>query len=162
MPKILIKNGRLIDPVNKIDKVLDLLIENGKIGKIDKSIDNAIEDDDKVINASGRIVIPGLVDMHAHFRDPGYTDDEDLESGSKCAALGGFTTVAVMPDTNPIIDNIVVLEYIISKAHKLNLVNIIPLGAISKCEAGKELSKLWILKRQEASFSSGAECLNSS
>ena len=143
MPKILIKNGRLIDPVNKIDKVLDLLIENGKIGKIDKSIDSAIEDDDKVINASGRIVIPGLVDMHAHFRDPGYTDDEDLESGSKCAAIGGFTTVAVMPDTNPIIDNIVVVEYIISKAHRLNLVNIMPLGAISKGEAGKELSNMY-------------------
>ena len=143
MPKILIKNGRLIDPLNKIDKILDLLIENGKIGKIDKSIDSGIKDETKVIDASGRIVTPGLVDMHAHFRDPGFTDDEDFESGSKCAAIGGYTTVAVMPDTNPVIDNAIAVEYILSKANKVSLVNIIPVGAISKGREGKMLSPMY-------------------
>ncbi len=145
MPKILIKNGRLIDPVNKIDNILDLLIEDEKIRKIDKNINISIENDYKIIDASEKIVMPGLVDMHAHFRDPGNTDEEDLESGSKCATIGGFTTVAVMPDTNPVIDNAVAVEYILSKANKVSLVNIIPVGAISKGREGKMLSPMYSL-----------------
>jgi len=143
MPKILIKNGRLIDPVNKIDNVLDLLIENKKIKQIEKNIDIREKDDCVIINALGKMVIPGLIDMHAHFRDPGYTDEEDLESGSQCAAIGGYTTVAVMPDTNPVIDNAVVVEYVLSKASRVSLVNIMPIGAISKGEEGKELSNMY-------------------
>jgi len=145
MRKILIKNGRLIDPVNNVDKVLDLLIENKKIKQIKRNIDIKEKDDYIIINALGKIVIPGLIDMHAHFRDPGYTDEEDLGSGSRCAAIGGFTTVAVMPDTHPVVDNTVVVEYILSKASKVSLVNIIPVGAISKNEEGKELSPMYSL-----------------
>jgi len=145
MHKILIKNGRLIDPINKIDNVLDLLIENKKIKKIERNIDIREKDDYAIIDALGKMVIPGLIDMHAHFKDPGYTDEEDLESGSKCAAIGGFTTVAVMPDTNPVIDNVVVVEYILSKASRVSLVNIVPIGAISKGEEGKELSPMYSL-----------------
>lgn len=143
MHKILIKKGRLIDPVNKIDNVLDLLIENKKIKKIEKNIDIGERVDYVIINALGKMVIPGLIDMHAHFRDPGYTDEEDLESGSQCAAIGGYTTVAVMPDTNPVIDNVVAVEYVLSKASRVSLVNIIPIGAISKGEEGKELSNMY-------------------
>ena len=145
MNRILIKNGRLIDPVNKIDNILDLLIEDGKIRKIEKNINILIENDYKIINASEKIVIPGLVDLHVHFKDPGNTDDEDLESGSRCAAIGGYTTVAIMPDTNPVIDNTVVVEYILSKANKVSLVNIIPVGAISKGREGKMLSPMYSL-----------------
>ena len=145
MPKILIKNGRLIDPVNETDNVLDLLIEHKKIKKIAKKIEIEENNDYAMIDALGKIVIPGLIDMHAHFRDPGYTDEEDLESGSRCAAIGGYTTVAVMPDTNPVIDNAVVVEYILSKANRIHLVNIIPIGAISKKEEGKELSNMYSL-----------------
>ena len=143
MHKILIKKGRLIDPVNKIDNVLDLLIENKKIKKIEKNIDIGEKNDCVIIDALGRMVIPGLIDMHAHFRDPGYTDEEDLESGSQCAAIGGYTTVAVMPDTNPVIDNTVAVEYVLSKARRVSLVNIMPVGAISKGEEGKELSNMY-------------------
>ena len=143
MHKILIKKGRLIDPVNKIDNVLDLLIENKKIKKIEKNIDIGEKNDCVIIDALGRMVIPGLIDMHAHFRDPGYTDEEDLESGSQCAAIGGYTTVAIMPDTNPVIDNAVAVEYILSKASRVSLVNIMPVGAISKGEEGKELSNMY-------------------
>lgn len=143
MHKILIKKGRLIDPVNKIDNVLDLLIENKKIKKIEKNIDIGERVDYVIINALGKMVIPGLIDMHAHFRDPGYTDEEDLESGSQCAAIGGYTTVAVMPDTNPVIDNVVAVEYVLSKASRVSLINIIPIGAISKGEEGKELSNMY-------------------
>ena len=143
MHKILIKKGRLIDPVNKIDNVLDLLIENKKIKKIEKNIDIRERVDYVIINALGKMVIPGLIDMHAHFRDPGYTDEEDLESGSQCAAIGGYTTVAVMPDTNPVIDNTVAVEYVLSKARRVSLINIMPVGAISKGEEGKELSNMY-------------------
>lgn len=143
MHKILIKKGRLIDPVNKVDNVLDLLIENKKIKKIEKNIDIGERVDYVIINALGKMVIPGLIDMHAHFRDPGYTDEEDLESGSQCAAIGGYTTVAVMPDTNPVIDNVVAVEYVLSKASRVSLINIIPIGAISKGEEGKELSNMY-------------------
>lgn len=143
MHKILIKKGRLIDPVNKIDNVLDLLIENKKIKKIEKNINIGERVDYVIINALGKMVIPGLIDMHAHFRDPGYTDEEDLESGSQCAAIGGYTTVAVMPDTNPVIDNVVAVEYVLSKASRVSLINIIPIGAISKGEEGKELSNMY-------------------
>jgi len=145
MPKILIKNGRLIDPVNETDQVLDLLIEHKKIKKIAKKIEIEGNNDYAMIDALGKMVIPGLIDMHAHFRDPGYTDEEDLESGSQCAAIGGYTTVAVMPDTNPVIDNAVAVEYILSKANRIRLVNIIPIGAISKGEEGKELSNMYSL-----------------
>jgi len=143
MHKILIKNGRLIDPVNKIDNVLDLLIENKKIKKIERNIDIGEKDDYAIIDALGKMVIPGLIDMHAHFRDPGYTDEEDLKSGSQCAAIGGYTTVAVMPDTNPVIDNAIAVEYVLSKARRVSLINIMPVGAISKGEEGKELSNMY-------------------
>lgn len=145
MRRILIKNGRLIDPVNEIDQVLDLLIENEKIKKIAKKIEIEENNDYAMVDALGKMVIPGLIDMHAHFKDPGNTDDEDLESGSRCAAIGGYTTVAIMPDTNPVIDNAVVVEYILSKASRVSLVNIIPIGAISKGEEGKELSNMYSL-----------------
>jgi len=145
MRRILIKNGRLIDPVNKIDNILDLLIEHKKIKKIAKKIEIEENNDYAMIDALGKMVIPGLIDMHAHFKDPGNTDDEDLESGSRCAAIGGYTTVAIMPDTNPVIDNAVVVEYILSKASRVSLVNIIPIGAISKGEEGKELSNMYSL-----------------
>jgi dihydroorotase len=145
MSKILIKNGRLIDPINNIDNIFDLLIENAKIIKVEKNINITVEEDCNIIDASEKLVMPGLIDMHAHFRDPGNTDDEDLESGSKCAALGGFTTVAIMPDTNPTIDNPVVVEYILSKADKVSVVNIVPVGAISKGREGKMLSPMYNL-----------------
>ncbi len=145
MHRTLIKKGRLVDPVNKVDNIVDLLLEGGKIKEISENIEITDDKDIKNIDASEKIVLPGLVDMHAHFRDPGNTIDEDLESGSKCAAIGGYTTVAVMPDTNPTVDNPVVVEYILSKAKRVGFVNIIPVGAISKSREGKTLSPMYSL-----------------
>lgn len=143
MDKMIIRNGRLINPENQVDEITDLFIENGKIKKIAKSIDINQNETIRSIDATGKWVLPGLIDMHAHFRDPGFTEDEDLESGSRCAAIGGYTTVVVMPDTKPSIDNPVVMEYVESKAKRIGLINILPAGAISKNREGKELAPLY-------------------
>ena len=101
--KILIKGGRVIDPENNIDKVADIFIDKGTIEDIDENIDlNGIEME--VIDASGKIVSPGLVDMHCHLRDPGQEYKEDIESGTKSAVMGGITSVACMPNTKPVAD----------------------------------------------------------
>ena len=100
--KQLIKGGRVINPATKFDAKADVLVENGKIAAIgpDLSADGA-----EVYDASGKIVSPGLIDMHVHFREPGQEAKEDFESGSKAAAAGGFTTVATMPNTKPVVDS---------------------------------------------------------
>ena len=107
---ILIKNGRIIDPHSKRDEVVDIVIRDNKILKIGKC--SLTDEYEKVIDASGCIVAPGLIDVHVHFRDPGFTHKEDIETGSKSAAKGGFTTVVCMANTNPIVDNEETLEYI--------------------------------------------------
>lgn len=137
--KLLIKNGHILDPANSIDEVMDLLIEEGKIINIEKNIDC---DNAEIIDASGKWVTPGLIDMHVHFRDPGYKYKETIATGSKSAALGGFTTVCCMPNTNPVVDNEVVMEYIKSKAQKESIINILPIGSITKGMEGKELSNI--------------------
>ena len=111
---ILIKNGRIIDPHSKRDEVVDIVIRDNKILKIGKC--SLTDEYEKVIDASGCIVAPGLIDVHVHFRDPGFTHKEDIETGSKSAAKGGFTTVVCMANTNPIVDNEETLEYIKEKA----------------------------------------------
>ena len=100
---LLIKGGRVIDPLAKIDKELDLLISDGKITRIADNIEN--QDVMQVIDADGKIVMPGLIDMHTHLREPGYEYKEDIQSGTKAAAMGGFTAVACMPNTEPPCDN---------------------------------------------------------
>ena len=129
--KLLIKGGRVIDPRNNIDKVTDVFIENGVISEIgtDHDLDGL---DLTIIDAEGKIVAPGLVDMHCHLREPGFEYKEDIESGTKSAAMGGFTSVACMPNTNPVIDNEAVVEFIKSKAAAVGSVNVYPIGAISK------------------------------
>ena len=111
--KLLIKNGNLIDPATNTDEVLDVLVEDGVIKKGAPSIE---DDFDEEIDANGLVVAPGLIDMHVHFRDPGQTHKEDILTGSKAAAKGGFTTVCCMPNTNPVIDSEETVKYIIDKA----------------------------------------------
>ena len=96
--KLLIKNGLVIDPANKVEEKLDILINNGKIEKTGKSISDK---DAKIIDAKGMVVMPGFIDMHVHFREPGFEYKETIETGSRAAAKGGFTTVACMPNTRP-------------------------------------------------------------
>ena len=133
---ILIKNGRVIDPKTKRDEVLDIAIKDNKIEKIGKF--PITSEYKRVIDASGNIVAPGLIDVHVHFRDPGYTHKEDIESGSLSAAKGGFTTVVCMANTNPIVDNEETLNYIKDKAEK-SPINILQVASITKGFKGEEL-----------------------
>ncbi|CEI72651.1 MULTISPECIES: dihydroorotase [Romboutsia] len=132
---ILIRNGRLIDPKTKRDEVVDILIKDNKIEKIGNIDENDV---DRIIDAKGCIVSPGLIDVHVHFRDPGFTHKEDILTGSASAAKGGFTTVVCMANTNPIVDNEETLDYINEKA-KLSSINVLQASAITKGFKGKEI-----------------------
>lgn len=140
--KILIKGGHVIDPKNNIDKVCDIFIDKGIICDIDTDMQLDDLEEIEVIDASGKFVTPGLVDMHTHLRDPGYTYKEDIETGTKAAAMGGITSVACMPNTKPVCDDVTVIEYIKSKAKQVGVVNVYPIGAISKGLAGQELAEI--------------------
>jgi len=140
----IIKNGRVIDPKNNIDAVMDILIANGKIEKIEKTIQAT---DCEIIDATGLWVTPGFIDMHVHLRDPGARHKETIASGTKAAAAGGFTTICCMPNTSPTVDNEIVVEYINSKAAKEGIVNVIPIGSITKGLKGEELSAIGEMKQ---------------
>ncbi len=143
--KILIKNGHVIDPVNNIDGVADIFIDKGIISEIGEKLE--LDDlDIDVIDAGGKIVAPGLVDMHCHLRDPGQEYKEDIETGTRSAAAGGITSVACMPNTSPVIDNKAVIAYIKSKAKEVGYVNVYPIGAISKGLEGRELAEMGEMK----------------
>ena len=141
--KILIKNGHVIDSKAGIDGVFDILIENGNIVEIGNGLDITNGD---LIDAAGMYVLPGLVDAHCHLRDPGYEYKEDIETGTRSAAKGGFTTIACMPNTNPVIDNESVIKYVFSKAKQDGLVNVYPIGAITKGQKGEELAEIGEMK----------------
>jgi len=141
-----IKGGRVIDPGN-LDDILDIVIEDGNIVEIKQG---ALADDEnkesKIIDASGKIVAPGLIDMHVHLRDPGYEYKETIETGSRAAAFGGFTAICCMPNTNPVNDSRQVTEYIIKKAVKADIVRVYPVAAISKGLKGESLCEYGELK----------------
>lgn len=141
--KILIKNGHVVDTASKLNEVCDVLIEDGKIQQIGIGL---ASDGCEVIEATGKHVFPGLVDAHCHLRDPGLEYKEDIETGTRSAALGGFTSVACMPNTSPVIDNQTVVSYILTKAKEKGLVNVFPIGAVSKGMKGEELSEIGDLK----------------
>ena len=138
--KILIKGGRVVDPKNDFDKVADVLVDNGVISEIGENI-NA-NGDVTVIDAEGKIVSPGLVDMHSHLRDPGQEYKEDIESGTRSAAMGGITSIACMPNTKPVTDSEPIVTYIKTKAKEVGHVNVYPIGSISKGLEGKELAEI--------------------
>lgn len=138
---VLIKNGRVIDPSQSLDMVGDLYIQQDRVKEISKRID-APRKGDTVIDASGQVVAPGLVDIHVHLREPGYEHKETIKTGCLAAAAGGFTSIVCMPNTNPINDNASVTEYILLKARTEGIVNVFPIGAITKGEKGKELADI--------------------
>lgn len=142
---ILIKNGRLINPSENLDKVMDIFVEDGIIKEKAESIEKQA---DTVIDAAGCYVMPGLIDLHVHFRDPGLTYKEDIETGSKAAAKGGFTTVCCMPNTKPVVDNVETVKYIIEKGEKTGLTNVLPVGAVTKNMAGVEITDVEELKKE--------------
>jgi dihydroorotase len=141
---LLIKGGRLIDPWQGIDEIKDVLIADGVVSELgsDLTAPEGVE----TIDAEGLIVTPGLIDMHVHLRDPGLEYKEDIASGSRAAAAGGFTSVACMPNTSPVNDNKAVTSYIINKAHNEALINVFPIGAITKGSKGESLAEMGDLK----------------
>ena len=152
---VLIKGGRVIDPGN-LDGIMDILIKDGKIAEI-KEQGSGVEEQRsgirdqgsgiRVIDAAGKIVVPGLIDMHVHFREPGHEYKETIKTGCLSAAAGGFTAVCTMPNTNPVNDNAQVTEYILKKARLANTVRVYPVAAISSGLRGKGLCEYGELKK---------------
>ncbi len=139
MNSLLIKNGRIIDPASNLDLVSDLLIEDGKVSRIDRnlSLPNV-----EVLDAAGLVVAPGFIDIHVHLREPGREDEETIESGSWAAAAGGFTSVCCMPNTDPVNDNPAVTAYIVDEARRRALTRVYPVGAISQGRRGEKLAEI--------------------
>ena len=133
---ILIKDGRIVDPKRGIDDVLDIVIDGGKITKIGKY--QKSEEYETIIDAKGMVVAPGLIDVHVHFRDPGLTYKEDIQTGAAAAKKGGFTTVVTMANTKPAVDNVETVKYIIEEGKKTGI-NVMPAACITVGMQGKEL-----------------------
>ncbi len=142
--KLLIKNGRVLDPSQGLDEVLDLLVENGLVKEIGKEL--SAPPGTELLDASGKLVVPGLIDMHVHLRDPGLEYKEDIISGTKAAAAGGFTSVCCMPNTKPAIDNKAIASYIINKAKAEGFCNVFPVGSITYGMNGERMSEMGELK----------------
>ncbi|HAI85592.1 MAG TPA: dihydroorotase [Firmicutes bacterium] len=170
--RLLLKGGRVIDPANGIDGALDVLIQDGRIaavgdipqgpeigtcldagldagpganagpGSVPCSSSSRSDHSTTIVNCRGKIVCPGFIDLHAHLREPGYEYKEDIASGSRAAAAGGFTTICCMPNTNPVIDNGAVAGFVRRRAQEVGLVNVLPIGAITKKQAGEELAEM--------------------
>lgn len=141
---LLIKGGRVIDPSQNLDDALDVLVENGVVKEIGKSL--TAPSDAKIIDASGKYVVPGLIDMHVHLRDPGLEYKEDIVSGTRAAVSGGFTSVCCMPNTKPTIDNKAVASYIINKAKTEGSCNVFPVGSITYGLSGDRMAEMGELK----------------
>jgi len=144
MSKLLIKNGHLVDPKNKIDETMDILVEDGIVKKISKKIG---EKADKEIDAKNKIVCPGLIDLHVHFRQPGYEYKETVQTGLRAAVAGGFTGVCPMPNTNPVSDRRSDMEFLKNETKRLGLAQIWPVGAVTLKQEGKELTEFGELKK---------------
>jgi len=137
--KVLLKGGRVMNPAVDFDETADVLIENGKVAKIAKDIPT---DDADVYDVTGKLVTPGLIDLHVHFREPGQEAKEDFESGSKAAVAGGFTTVATMPNTNPVVDSAALVRSLKKRAEDVARCHVEIIGAVTKGQQGKELAEL--------------------
>lgn len=164
MSKYLIKGGGVIDPANKIDDVVDVLIEDDKIAAVGKDLENKkIATGAEVVDATGKVVAPGLVDMHVHLRDPGRTDEETVESGLRAAVKGGFTSVACMPNTDPVIDSASVVEYIKRQAQEVGFGNVYPIGSITHGLEGERLSEMGeLIESGAVAFSDDGKCVANS
>jgi dihydroorotase len=144
MRELLIRNGRVVDPSVGRDEIADVFIRGGKIVAVAKEIDAAGA---TVFDASGQIVAPGFIDMHVHLREPGFEYAETIETGSRAAAAGGFTSICAMPNTSPVNDSATVTSYIVERARRDAIVRVYPIGAITKGSAGQELAALGSMKR---------------
>ncbi|MDX2154628.1 MAG: dihydroorotase [Bryobacteraceae bacterium] len=143
MAKLVIKNGRVLDPAARHDAIADIAIEDGVFAAVGKEIDAT---GCEVFDASGLVVAPGFIDIHVHLREPGFEHAETIETGGRAAAAGGFTSVCCMPNTLPVNDNATVTSYIVERARRHAAVNVFPIGAITKGSAGQELAAIGSMK----------------
>jgi dihydroorotase len=149
MSKLIIRNGRVMDPASGLDAIRDVALEDGRIAAIGQNLDatgiseaaGATE-----IDATGLIVAPGFIDMHVHLREPGFEHAETIESGSRAAAAGGFTSICCMPNTKPVNDSATVTSYIKARAERYAVVNVFPIGAITKASEGEALAAIGLMK----------------
>jgi dihydroorotase len=149
--KLLLTGARIVDPAQKIDSRMDIFLEDGKIAKAGTDLSKSLKSKSsekitKIIDLAGMIIVPGLIDMHTHLREPGFEYKETIASGAAAAVDGGFTSIACMPNSNPINDNRSTTEFIKRKAVEAGLANVYPIGAISRDSAGSQLTEFWDLK----------------
>ncbi len=144
---LLIQGGRVMDPASGRDEVLDILIEGGRIREITRHV---LGRSKKIINASGKVVSPGFIDLHTHLRQPGRENEETIETGSRAAARGGFTTICAMPNTEPPIDDPSLVEFVYNEARRCALVQVLPIATISRGRRGEDLSPMGRLRRAGA------------
>lgn len=137
---LLVKGGNIVDPCKDGDEVADILVVDGKISKIGPSLQ--APENAEVIDATGMMVMPGLIDPHVHLREPGFEEKETIKSGTEAAAMGGFAAVACMPNTVPVTDNDALVTSILKKAREEGSVRVYPIGAVTKGSGGKELSEM--------------------
>jgi dihydroorotase len=147
MAKLLIKNGRVIDPASQHDAVADILIKDSYIVRIGQNL-HAIAA--TLFDATGLVVAPGFIDMHMHLREPGFEHAETIETGSRAAAAGGFSSICAMPNTQPVNDDATVTRYILERARRFAVTNVFPIGAITKHSAGEELAAIGSMKNAGA------------
>ena len=138
MGTLLIRGGRVVDPAQGIDRIDDVLVRDGRVAAIGRSDEEAAE----TIDATGLVVCPGLIDMHVHLREPGREEDETIETGTRAALAGGFTSVACIPNTEPPIDTQATVEFIHQKAARADTCNVFVVGCVSRNREGKELAEI--------------------
>ena len=145
--RLLIKGGRIVDPAQQIDRVGDVLVEDGKVTSIGESFS---EDGAEVVDASGFVVSPGFIDLHVHLREPGEEYNETIASGAAAAVAGGFTSICAMPNTRPVNDNASLTRFIVDKAREAGLARVYPVGAITRQSKGEELAEMAEMKEAGA------------
>lgn len=144
---ILLKNGKLIDYKSKTDDYFDIFIENGIVKEISKEINKTA---DEIIDCTDLFIIPGMIDMHCHLREPGFEHKETIETGMKSAVKGGFTTICPMPNTNPTCDSVFILQKILNEAKRVGVCNVLPYASVTFGEKGEELTDFEALKKAGA------------
>ena len=137
--KQIFKGGRVVDPKNGVDEKADILVENGVVREVASYI---MDENAEIIDVSGKVIVPGLIDMHTHLREPGQEAKEDFLSGSQAAAAGGFTTVATMPNTSPVVDTAALVRSLQARAEEVGIVHIEIIGALTKGQKGEELAEI--------------------
>lgn len=149
--KIVIKNGHVLDPASGRDGIYDLWIEDGIISRVEQAVEAGQQHTaDRIIDAAGLYVMPGFIDLHVHFRDPGLEYKETIRTGSKAAARGGFTTVCTMPNTVPVMDTVEHLGLQLQKIQEEAIVHVLPIGAVTMGQAGVELSEIKAMRQAGA------------